>query len=120
MAELRHRGGNVVARRAPRAQERMHRHGSEDDDYAEAPQEHHLAFQVGLASGELDPRWLVLWRGTTHRGGDVAIPEDQAVVFRDGRWLIREAGPVQGPIQKFPAPVSRECPPCAVSSVCRR
>src|SRR2546428_12860217 len=60
MAELRHGRWNVVTRRAPRAQERLHRHGPEDDDHAKAPQKHHLASQIGLASGELDPRRLVL------------------------------------------------------------
>src|SRR2546426_8811765 len=98
----------------------MHRHGPQDDDYPEAPQERHFAFHVGLASGELDPRRLVLWRGAPHRGGDVAIPEDQAIVFRNGSRLIREAGAVQRPIQEFSAPVSRECAPGSVASVGRR
>jgi len=98
----------------------MHRHGPEDDDYLEVPQEHHLAFQVGLASGELDSRRLVLGRGAPHRGGDIAIPEDEAIVLRNGSRLIREAGAVQSPIQEFPAPVSREGPPSAVASMGRR
>src|SRR2546428_12239989 len=79
MAKLRHRRGDVVTRSAPRAQERMHRHGPEDDDYLEVPQEHYLAFQVGLASGELDSRRLVLWRGApppsraTFKPGEAAL-----------------------------------------------
>src|SRR2546426_6661969 len=98
----------------------MHRDGPEDDDHPEARQERPLAFQVGLTSGELDPRRLVLWRGAPHGGGDVAIPEDQSIVFRNGSRLIREAGAVQSPIQEFPAPVSRESPPRAVASMGRR
>src|SRR5712691_5991936 len=120
VAELRHGRWKVVTRRAPRAQERLHRHGPEDDDYPEAPQEYHLAFQIRLASGELDPRRLVLWRGAPHRRGDVAVPEDQTVVLRNGSRLIREAGAVQGPIQEFSAPVSRECAPGSVASMGRR
>src|SRR2546426_828638 len=120
MSKLRHRRGNVVTRCAPRAQERLHRHGPEDDDHPEVPQEHHFAFQVGLASSELDSRRLVLRRGAPHRGGGVAIPGDEAVVFRNGRCLIRKARPVQRPIQEFSAPGSRECAPGAVATMGRR
>src|SRR2546428_13330872 len=98
----------------------MHRGGPEDDDHPEARQERSLAFQVGLTSDEFDRRRLVLWRGAPYRGGDVAIPEGQAIVFRNGSRLIREAGAVQSPIQEFPAPVSRESPPRAVASMGRR
>src|SRR2546427_13262498 len=108
MAELRHRRGHVMTRRAPRAEERLHCHGPEDDDHPEARQERHLAFQVGLASGELDPRRLVLWRGAPPPGGDVATPGGQALAFRNRRRVIREHGTRESPVERFPPPRSPE------------
>jgi len=106
--------------RAPRPQEGLHRDRPEDDDHTKVPQQHHLAFQIRLASDELNPRRPVLWRGTPHRGGDVAISKGESIVFRNGSRLIRKTSTVQRPIQEFPAPVSRECAAGAIASMGRR
>jgi len=120
MPKFRRGWEDLVADRPPRAQERLHRDGTEDDDHAELPQQPHLALEVRLASGELDPRRLVLRWGAPHRRGDVAIPKDQSIVLRNGGGLIRKPGAVQSAVQKFPTPVPRECAPGAIPSMSRR
>src|SRR5439155_12724313 len=105
MPQFRRGWEDLVAGRPPRAQERLPPDGTEDDDHAELPQYPHLALEVRLASGELDSRRLVLRWGAPHRRGDVAIPKDQSIVLRNGGGLIRKPGPVQSPVQEFPAPV---------------
>src|SRR2546427_12003273 len=95
----------------------MHRDGPEDDDHPEAPQERHLAFQVRLASGELDSSRLVLWRGAPHPGGDVETPAEPAFFFWKGSRVIAEAGGVSSPLHEVPPPNSPVNPPPAVDSL---
>jgi hypothetical protein len=74
MVKLWERGSDLMVRRLPRAEERTHRDGPEHDDHLGLWEEHELALEEGLTTGELGSRRLVLRRRAPHRRGDVTIP----------------------------------------------
>lgn len=117
VTELWLRHGQFASGRPPGSQERIHGNGAQHDHDTKRRKEKDFPLQIRLAPGKLGLRRLVLRRGASHRRGDVAVTQPQAVVSRDGRRLVRESDAVERAIQPVSASVAREYAPCPVPSV---
>src|SRR5437899_5305191 len=79
-----------------------------------------FALKIPAAIRDLLRQGLVLWWGAPASRADIRVLQLQPIIAVQGSWLIRKARFVQRRVKKITRAVTREHPPRAIRSVCRR